>query len=77
MLRRWFLSHPAQLGETYVEHMEVAGSFGFQLLGAGLACLVHAIIPCLFERTGSTTIASLHQRLVVGRSAAKNTPRAA
>jgi hypothetical protein len=77
MLRSWFLSHPDKVGETYLEHMQVAGSFGFQLVGAGLACLVHAIIPRLFERTGSTTIASLHQRLVVGRSASNNRTRAA
>ena len=69
MVRSWFLSHPAEIGETYLEHMEVAGSFGFQLMGAGLACMVHAVIPCLFERTGSTVIKSLHERLVTGRGA--------
>ena len=68
MIRRWFLSHPSSVNESYFEHMEVASGFGVALLGAGLACLVHAVVPCLFERTGSRTIAALHQRLVIGRA---------
>ena len=30
------------------------------LLGAGLACMVHAVLPFLFVRTGSATIERLH-----------------
>ena len=69
MIRRWFLSHPAALGESYLEHMAFACSFGVRLLGAGCACLIHAVVPCLFERTGSRMILALHEQLIAHRRA--------
>ena len=60
MLRRLFVEHPESVGETYGEHMSVASWYGIRLLGAGLACIVHAVLPCLFVRTGSATIERLH-----------------
>ncbi len=68
MFDRMFLAHPRAVGETYVEHLAVAGAFGGQLVFAGLACLIHALIPAAFERTGSRTIARLHERMVLQRS---------
>jgi hypothetical protein len=60
MLRRIFIEHPESVGETYSEHLSVASWYGVRLLGAGLACMVHAVLPCLFVRTGSATIERLH-----------------
>jgi hypothetical protein len=34
------------------------------MVAGGLACLVHAVLPFLFERTGSNCVAELHQRMV-------------
>jgi hypothetical protein len=34
---------------------------------AGLACLVHAVLPFLFVKTGSRTISVLHDRMVANR----------
>lgn len=62
-----FTAHPAAVGETYLEHMGVAFSFGWRMIGAGLACLVHGIFPFLFTRTGSRAITALHERMVAGR----------
>ena len=62
MLSRVFLAHPRSVGESYLKHMGVALSFGWRLVLAGLACLVHAFIPCLFERTASGMIERLHAR---------------
>ena len=67
MLRRLFLDHPASLDETYLEHQVVALSFAFRLMGASLACAVHALVPALFVATGSRAIANLNQQLVVSR----------
>jgi hypothetical protein len=39
------------------------------MLAGGLACLVHALLPFLFERTASHCIDQLHQRMVVHRAA--------
>ncbi len=62
-----FREHPASVGESYVEHFGVATSFGFAMIKAGLACLVHAFLPFLFTATGRTTIQDLHRRMVTHR----------
>lgn len=64
---RLFTDHPASVGETYLEHMGMAGSFGLRMVVAGLACLVHGLLPFLFVRTGSAQIALLHDRMVANR----------
>jgi hypothetical protein len=55
-----FTKHPREVGESYGEHLSHAGSTGFTLIGAGLACLVHAVLPFLFVNTGSNIIRRLH-----------------
>jgi hypothetical protein len=62
-----FTRHPTSVDETYGEHFAAACSFAGPLLLAGLACLVHAFLPFLFEKTGSTVIAGLHDRMVANR----------
>jgi hypothetical protein len=63
-----FRDHPASVGETYLEHMGVAASFGFTLVKAGLACLVHALLPFVFTTTGRHAIEDLHRRMVTHRN---------
>ena len=72
--KRWFLAHPAALEETYFEHMSFACGFGFRLLGAGCACLIHALVPCLFERTGSRMIVAMHEQLAASRRTQAKSP---
>lgn len=69
MFTRLFLQHPRSVGESYLEHQRHALGFGFSLLFASLACFVHAIVPGLCVRTGSTAIARLHSRMVTSRTA--------
>ena len=64
---RAFTDHPASVGETYAEHMGRAACFGLRMIGAGVACLIHALVPFLFVRTGSAAIAELNDRMVVNR----------
>jgi hypothetical protein len=59
--------HLADVGESYFEHMRFALLVGTLAMGAGLACILHAIIPAMCERSCSRAIASL-QRLFVDRS---------
>ena len=68
MLRRLFTEHPSSVQETYWEHLAMAGSFGFRLLLAALACSVHALLPFLFVKTGSRMIAALHDTMVTNRA---------
>ena len=67
MFSRLFTAHPRSVGESYLEHMGMAFGFAVSLALAALACLVHALLPFLFERTGSQIIDDLHDRMVRNR----------
>jgi Family of unknown function (DUF6356) len=67
MLDRWFFAHPRSIDESYLEHQACALKFSGSLIMAGLACFVHALVPGLFERTGSTMVKRLHQEMVTKR----------
>ena len=64
---RPFTDHPASVGESYWQHLRRAIGFGARMVGGGCACLVHAFLPFLFVRTGSTCIQELHERMVLKR----------
>jgi Family of unknown function (DUF6356) len=66
-LLRAFTQHPASVGESYGEHLFRAVYFGTRMVFAGLACLLHGVLPFLFVRTGSRAIAELNDRMVVNR----------
>jgi len=70
-LIRSFTEHPASVGESYGEHLGRATCFGLRMMFAGFACLVHGVLPFLFERTGSRAIAELNERMVVNRRRAR------
>ena len=53
--------HLEEAGETYAEHMRFAATVALMAIGAGLACLVHAIVPALCRATCSATIRELHR----------------
>lgn len=62
-----FTAHPQSVGESYAQHAAMASGFGVRLLLAGMACMVHAVFPFLFVKTGSSMIADLYQRMVAHR----------
>ena len=64
VFKRLFCEHPASVDESYVEHMAFAGGFGFRMILAGLACMIHGLFPFLFIRTGSRCVRDLHDQLV-------------
>lgn len=66
-MNRLFSDHPASVGETYGQHLAHALSFaGLMGLGA-IVCGIHALLPFLFEKTGSRIITRLHDRMVLNR----------
>ena len=67
MIDRLFLAHPRSAGESYGRHLVTAVGFAAAMIGGGLACLVHALVPGLFERTGSNAISDLHHRMLCQR----------
>jgi hypothetical protein len=66
-LHHLFTDHPATVGETYLQHLASAWGFSWRMMLASIACLIHALLPFLFEKTGSRAITQLHDRMVVNR----------
>jgi len=62
MISRIFLDHPADVDETFLQHMGFALKFAGLLFLAAGAALIHALIPCLFQKTASGIIAKLYAR---------------
>jgi hypothetical protein len=66
-LIRPFTEHPASVGESYLQHLGRAVGFGARMMFAGVACVVHGVLPFLFVRTGSRAISELNERMVLNR----------
>jgi hypothetical protein len=67
LFRSLFVDHPASVDETYFQHFISAVSFGTAMIVAGVACMVHGLLPAVFVTRGSDTIYALHERMVVKR----------
>ena len=72
MFGRLFWEHPKSLGMSWAEHGAGAVVIGARMVGAGLACIVHAAIPALFTQTAGRTILSLHDHMVRRKAGAAN-----
>lgn len=70
-----FNRHLEQVDETYLEHGRHALGFAANMFMGSLVCLVHAVCPFLFERTGSDIIRRLHEQMVVNRQRLTPKPR--
>lgn len=64
-----FLAHPRKVGESYTEHAGIASRFGVTMIVGGVKCLVHAVLPSVFERSASDCVAKLHGELTRRRAA--------
>lgn len=72
MFGRLFVEHPKSLGMSWAAHAEGAVVIGARMVGAGLACIVHAIVPALFTETAGKTVMSLHDHMVRRKAGAAN-----
>jgi len=62
MITRMFFDHPASVDESYGEHARFAFGFSMKLFVAAGAALIHALIPCLFEKPASRLVGDLYAR---------------
>lgn len=62
MITKVFLDHPHSVEESYLEHAVFASKFSLKLFGAAFAAAIHAVIPCMFEKTASRMIADMYAR---------------
>ena len=72
MLAQLFRDHPRSLGMSWWEHGVGAIVIGGRMVGAGIACMVHAIVPALFTETAGKTVMSLHDHMVKRKAGAAN-----
>ena len=70
-LLKLFKDHPESIGETYVQHMRAALGFSFTMCRAAACCAVHAFLPFLFEKTGSSTVEQLSRSMMRGHRVRK------
>jgi hypothetical protein len=57
-------SHLREINETYLEHMYFAQKCGWRMVFAGLACVVHSIVPNFFVNTASNALRALSQEIM-------------
>jgi hypothetical protein len=69
-----FTKHPHSVGESYLEHLTSAASFGGRMIAAGGASVLHGLFPFLFVATGSQTVRHLHDRMITHRSRVRAAP---
>ena len=72
MFGQLFRDHPRSLGMSWAEHGIGAVVIGARMVGAGLACIVHAAVPGVFTQTAGRTIMSLHDHMVSRKAGAAN-----
>lgn len=53
------MSHLKEVNEGYIEHMVCAQKYGFRMIGAGFACIIHSLFPNLFITTASDVMRSI------------------
>jgi hypothetical protein len=58
-----FTDHPRALGMSWLGHGIGAVGIGARMVGAGFACMVHAIVPALFTDTAGKTVVSLSEHM--------------
>ncbi len=67
-----FTAHPRALGMGWRDHGLGAVKIGAQMIGAGAACLVHAVVPGWFTETAGRTVVRLHDHMQRRRAGAHN-----
>lgn len=72
MIGRLFKDHPRSLGMSWAGHGAGALAIGARMIGAGFACIVHAIVPGIFTETAGRTVIDLHNHMTKRKAGAAN-----
>ena len=72
MPAKLFTDHPKSLGMTWRAHGLGAARIGAELIGAGCACMVHAIVPGWFTETAGRTVVRIHDHMQQRKAGAAN-----
>ncbi|HJU76543.1 MAG TPA: DUF6356 family protein [Sphingomicrobium sp.] len=72
LVRRLFLDHPRSLGMSWAGHGAGAVKIGAELIGAGFAAIVHAIVPGWFTETAGKTVTRIYDHIQERKAGADN-----
>jgi hypothetical protein len=63
-MKNIFTKHPHEIGESYFKHMLVAAICGSNLIMAGCACFIHALLPFVFQKTASNVLFEMVENFI-------------
>ena len=72
MIGRIFSEHPRSLGMSWASHAIGAVGIAARLIGAGCACLIHAIVPAWFTETAGRTVTDMYEHMANRKAGAAN-----
>ena len=72
VIHRLFVEHPRSLGMSWSKHGAGAVMIGATLVGAGAACLIHALVPGWFSQTAGKTVERMHDHMMRRKAGAAN-----
>ena len=72
LLPRLFTDHPRSLGMNWWTHGAGALRIGGELIAAGVACTVHAIVPGWFTQSAGKTVTRLYSQMQRRKAGASN-----
>ena len=72
MTDRLLFEHPRSLGMSWAGHGVGAVAIGVRLVGAGLACLVHAVVPGVFTQTAGKTVTHMYDHMTRRKAGSAN-----
>ena len=72
LAHRMFLEHPRSLGMSWVGHGVGAVKIGAALVGAGVACMIHAVVPGWFTQTAGRTVTRMYDHMSHRKAGAVN-----
>jgi hypothetical protein len=72
ILGRLFIEHPQSLGMSWASHGAGAAIIGAKLVGAGVACLIHSVVPAWFTQTAGRTVTDIYDDIARRKAGAAN-----
>ena len=72
IVNRLFFEHPRSLGMGWGTHGIGAVKIGAELVGAGCAAIVHAVVPGIFTETAGRTVARIYDHIQSRKATAPN-----
>ena len=71
-LDRLFVEHPRSLGMSWASHALGAVRISGELIAAGAACLVHALVPGWFTETAGRTVTRIYGHMQERKAGSAN-----